>query len=218
MMEGISYDIVGVNAQNAAGRSGARLFAMSAGLREALAHGVHGCGLDHVGHAHFTRLPERILILSQVLLGEAVDMRVGAILGFADDRSAYSDVAKRILRIEDGQGDLRTDLHIARLYPSARRVDADFSVGVVEPYGGNLRRPVGHQGCDTRERLFGGEEVKKILGDRFRCHRRSSLNDGSRSRLDDRSSEATVAMKWSGRRSATRRRSLTPTFAWVNSQ
>src|SRR5260370_3049268 len=133
-----------------------------------------------------------ILVLPQVLLGQAIDMRACLLLILADHAPADSDVAIRILGIEDRKCDLRAGLHGARLHPSACSVDADFSVRVVEPYWRDLRGSVGHHGCDAGEGLFLSQEVEKFFRDCLRCHREYSFNDdsfrmlmGSWSRLDD---------------------------------
>src|SRR5271168_4782574 len=76
------------------------------------AHDVHGCGLDHVRHALLARGAERVLVLIQVLLRQAVDMRVRILLVFGDDRSADSYVAIGVVGVDDRQRDLRADLHI----------------------------------------------------------------------------------------------------------
>src|SRR5208283_1452093 len=164
MMNSISYDI----ASQAGSMLDPRFIRPSLA---ALAHDVHGGRLDHIRDALLIARAERILVLVQVLLRKAVDMRVGVLLIFADNRTADSDVAIGIVGIDDRQRYFRTDLHIVRLHSAARRVDANLAVGVVEPDRGHLRRAVGHYGRDIRQRFLGGKEVEKLLGNGARGHR-----------------------------------------------
>src|ERR1700687_1676492 len=132
-----------------------------------LAHHVYGFGLDVVADADFARLAEWVLVLAEVLFGEAIDMRVGILFVLTDYAAADSDIAIRILGIDYRERDLRAGLQVLRLDPATRGVDTDFSVGVVEPDRGDLRGSVGHHGCDAGERFLAGEEVEKFLGDGF---------------------------------------------------
>src|SRR5580704_1409959 len=130
MMNSISYDITN--------QAGPQLDPRLIGPETALAHDVDGCRLDHVRHALLIGCAERIFVLIQVLLRETIDMRVGVLLIFADDRTANSDVAIGVVGIHYRQRDLRTDLDILSLDPPARRVDANLAIGVVEPDRGHL--------------------------------------------------------------------------------
>src|SRR5438552_17669206 len=61
--------------------------------RDANSHPLHALGHDLVHDAHLARLAERVLVLTEVLLRERVDVRVGALLGRLDDPPAHPHVA-----------------------------------------------------------------------------------------------------------------------------
>src|SRR5262245_41310275 len=61
-------------------------------------------------YANFTGLGERIFILAQVALREAVDVSVGALRGSLDDLAADFDVAIGVFGIDDRDGDAAVTL------------------------------------------------------------------------------------------------------------
>src|SRR5438067_10573989 len=65
------------------------------------------CRLDLEQHAHFAWLRERIFVLTEIFLGHFIDVLRGAFLGDARDPTANLDVAVRIVRVGDGDGDRR---------------------------------------------------------------------------------------------------------------
>src|SRR5207244_1691912 len=83
-----------------------------------------------------------VLVLAEVLLGQPVDLPVGALgrhLGAAADR----DPLVGVLGVDDDQRDARILLEVTRLRASGRRVERDRAVVLhVDPDDGRVRRAV----------------------------------------------------------------------------
>src|SRR4029453_333742 len=67
---------------------------------------------DLVDHPHFSGLAKRILIFSQVLFGQRIDMRVSALLGDVHDLALDGQVAIGIIGIGDGERYLLAAPHV----------------------------------------------------------------------------------------------------------
>src|ERR1700730_610555 len=69
------------------------------------AHGLRRRRLDLAHHAHVAGLPERVLVLADILFGQRIDMWVGAVLGAVQDLAADLQIPIRILGILDRERD-----------------------------------------------------------------------------------------------------------------
>src|SRR3990172_738047 len=87
------------------------------GLIVPLPHGVSFFDADLVQHALLPGLAERILVLPEVFPRHLVDMRVGALLRDLPHPPAHFDVAIRILRIHDSDGNARVAPDVPVLLP-----------------------------------------------------------------------------------------------------
>src|SRR5215813_11804433 len=72
---------------------------------------------DLVDHPHLARPPVWVAILSEILLGEAVDVRVPAVLGDLRHTPPDADVPIRIPRVDDRQRHGRVPAHVPVFYP-----------------------------------------------------------------------------------------------------
>ena len=81
-------------------------------------------------------------------------MRGGAVLGDFVDLATDFEVAVRIFRIDEGDGDTRIVADILVLLPAQRGVDNHLAVGKVDPHRSGLRTTIGHQGSETTEGFF----------------------------------------------------------------
>src|SRR5712692_7087894 len=70
-------------------------------------HGGYMLRLDDEDDTLLPRLSERIRVLAEVLLRQAVDVCISAFMRDLDDSSAHRGVCVRILRIGHGDGNAR---------------------------------------------------------------------------------------------------------------
>src|SRR6266850_701900 len=106
------------------------------------AHGAEFVRLDLVYHALFAGLAERVNVLAQIFLGQAVDVIVGALLSGFDDLAANLQVAVGILRVLNGQRDARIAGNVLVFQTATRRIDAHVFAIVVDPYRRHLRTAI----------------------------------------------------------------------------
>src|SRR2546429_7059085 len=112
------------------GRCPAYAFAMSSTwimrapdppLGSGLPRGLDLLGQDLYEHADFAGLAVRVRVLAEVLLGERIDVRVGALLRHLGHASADLDVPVRIVRVLDRERHPRVSPEVLFLHPAARR-------------------------------------------------------------------------------------------------
>src|SRR5579871_3252742 len=132
------------------------------------AHSRKALWRDFVHHAHFAGLAKRIFVLAKVLLGERVDVRVGAFVRYPRYGSAHLHIAIGVVGIHDRERDGRTFAHVARLHPAFRGVDTEPAVLAIEPYGRHLRGTVGHHRRKVRKGLLLFEKITVVFG--IGCH------------------------------------------------
>src|SRR4029077_15806392 len=111
-------------------------------------------GFDLVEDADFAGLAVRILIDAKVLLGELVDAVVGAIFGDFRDAAADFQIAIRIIRIDDGEGDTRIAADVLILLAAPGRVEDDMLTIEVDPDRSDLRPAVGHESGEVGKGPF----------------------------------------------------------------
>src|SRR5262249_31898143 len=90
-----------------------------------LAHSARSLRRDLVDDAHLTGPPIRIAVHSEVLLAQAVNVGVPALLRDLHDPAEDAEVAVGIGRIDDGQRDRWVSPHVAVLDPPLCRVHAE---------------------------------------------------------------------------------------------
>src|SRR4051812_6363320 len=119
--------------------------------------------LDLVEHSHFAGLAKRVFIFIEILLRHLVDVGVSALFSNFFYSPANLDIAVRVLRIHDGEGNTRFAAHIAVLLAAFRRVEDDVLAVVVNPNWCYLWTAVGHEGCEVGEGGF-VEQIAILLG------------------------------------------------------
>src|SRR3989442_9338536 len=137
------------------------------GSRSSHALDLLGKYLD--GDANLAGTPVGVPLLTRVLLGQRVDMVVGALLGHLDDSPADLQVSIGVVGILDRERDLRIGFYILVLDPASRGVEPDVRAVVVDPDGSHLRRAVAPDGRDMGERLF-RQQITIALGNRRHGH------------------------------------------------
>src|SRR4029453_17164979 len=136
---------------------------------------------DLVDHPDLAGPSIRVAVLSEILLGQAIDMRVAPLLGDLDDAALDRQMAIGIRRINDRQGDGGVSPHVLVLHPTLGRVHPEELPVIVEPDGGHLGRPARHPGSQVSQRLLiVPQEVPVFLQlvshvARLPCGRASSL-------------------------------------------
>src|SRR5487761_80375 len=119
-----------------------------------------------VKNAHFARLPERIDGLAEIFLRKLVDVFIGAAFGNLDDAAANLEIAVRILRVLNREGDARVAAHILVLHAAEGGIEYDVLAVEVHPYGSYLWTAIGHNRGQIREcRLL--QQVRVFLRDVF---------------------------------------------------
>src|SRR6266446_6686268 len=93
------------------------------GARSSHALDLLGKNLDD--DTHLAGPAVRIAVLAQVLLGERVDVLVGALLRHLDDASPDLEVAVGVVRVLHRKRDLRIPLKVLVLHPPPGSVEAD---------------------------------------------------------------------------------------------
>src|SRR5438128_1653971 len=146
------------------------------GARSSHALDLLGKNLDD--DTHLAGPAVRIAVLAQVLLGERVDVLIGALLRHLDDAPPDLEVAVGVVRVLHRKRDLRIPLKVLVLHPPPGSVEADVLPVVVHPDRGHLRRPVPADGRDVGERLF-REQVTAVLGNRRHSHAPLPLSSSS---------------------------------------
>src|SRR5215468_5705516 len=109
-------------------------------------------GLDPNCDPLLVRRPPGVLVLAEILLGQAVDLFVGA-LGGDLDRAADRDPLVGILGVDDGDRGLRVLPEVALLRSPDRGVERDDAVFGIDPDDRAVRRSVGpdrRHGADVR--------------------------------------------------------------------
>src|SRR5712691_10659454 len=102
-------------------------------LGSGLPRGLDLLGQDLYEHADFAGLAVRVRVLAEVLLGERIDVRVGALLRHLGHASADLDVPVRIVRVLDRERHLRILPEVLFLHPAARRVTPHVGAVPVAP-------------------------------------------------------------------------------------
>src|ERR1700677_2250268 len=122
--------------------------------------GVHVLGLHTDDHALFPGLAEGIDVLVQVLLGERVDVLVGALARALGDTAADLHVLVGVLEVLHGERDPWITLEVA--HPAAPLGAVDYGVTVldIDPYGDAVHGAVGTQRGDVAEVL----RLQQLLG------------------------------------------------------
>src|SRR5882762_3767392 len=115
---------------------------------------LDGLGLDLGDHAHLAGPAVRILVLARVLLGQCVDVLVGALLGHLHDAPAHLHVAIRVVRVLHGERDHRVRLEVLVFHAATRRVDANVRTVEVTPHGRDLGAAVAADGGEVAEGLL----------------------------------------------------------------
>src|SRR5512145_455773 len=136
-----------------------------AGCGPPSSHALNLLGKNLDGDPHLAGPAVSVAVLARVLLGEGVDVRVGALLRHLDDTSPDLEVAVRIVGVLHGERDRRIALEVPVLHPSPGGVEPNVDAVVVHPDRGHLRRAVAADGRDVSERLL-AEEVTMALGNR----------------------------------------------------
>src|SRR3990172_10818494 len=106
----------------------------------------------------------RVLIPAEVAPGELVQVLVGALLGDLRHGVPDGEVAVRIVRVRDLEGHVGPLLHIPVLEAALGRVDQNMLAVIVDPYGSDVRRAIGHLGRQVSEGPL-LEEIEKLLRD-----------------------------------------------------
>src|SRR5262249_62322386 len=132
-----------------------------------LSHHRRMLRLDLIEHANFAGLAVRIFVHAEIFLGELVDAIVGAFLSDLNDTAANFEIAIRVFRVDDSEGDAGITTNIAVLLPPACGIE-DYMIAVeVNPDRSDLRTAVRHQRSEAGERTL----LKKIfvlIGDGLR--------------------------------------------------
>ena len=98
---------------------------------------------------------------AHVLLGERVDVLVGALVGQLGG-AADADPAIGVVAVDHEHGDVGIAFEVVRLDPPPSGVEAQVLAVGVDPHRGDLRRAVGHHGGDETEvRLV---DQRKVVG------------------------------------------------------
>src|SRR5436305_14481643 len=108
------------------------------------------------------RRPPGVLVLTEVLLRQAVDLLVRA-LGRDLDRAADRNPLVGVLRIDDGDGGVRVLPEVALLGPADRRVEGDDAVFRVHPDDRAVRRAVRPDRCHCPDVGVLGDERALLL-------------------------------------------------------
>jgi len=106
---------------------------------------------DLEDYAPLARLPERIPVPSQVLLGQPVDVLVGSLAGDLHHPSPHRGVGVLTPLPDHIDGNARVAPDVPGLLPALRRVHQNVSSVKIDPHRGHLRRPVRHQRCKVTE-------------------------------------------------------------------
>src|SRR5262249_23437351 len=139
----------------------------STAITRELAHALHGFGCDLHHHPHLARLTVRVLVLAHVLLGQRIDVSVGALLSHLTDASANLHVAVRVVGILSRQRHTRVRFQVAILHAAAGRVDAHVRAVEIAPHRRHLRPAIRPDGGEVAERFL-VEDVAIVT--EIRCH------------------------------------------------
>src|SRR5207249_11577101 len=125
-----------------------KAFRDALGLDQHLPHSLYVLGQYLDRDANLARAPPRVTILADVLLGQRVDVRLGALLRQLGP-AAHLDVPVRVVWILRRQRHVRMALEILVLHASSRCVEPDVLPVEVRPHRRDLRGSPGVDGGDV---------------------------------------------------------------------